>query len=444
MSPRDDHQVELTITLGPERTEKAVQRGARAVAQRAKIPGFRPGKAPTATVLRLYGRDTVLGEVVDDIGREVYEEALADANLEPYAQAELADLTLDPVSFKMVVPLPPTVEMGDYAAIRVVTPAVDVTEADVEAGLEQARVARATLGPVARAAALGDTAVVDIKGTVDGTTIMENEAWELVLKGGGGWLPGFDEAFVGLSAGDAKSFTLIYPEDSTSKYKGQEATFAVSMREVKAKSLPDLTDEFVKELGDYSDLVDYRARRLDQLKAIAADEAQEKLDDDAVRALVDASTFAYPPAAVDAVVHEMLEELARRVGQAGYRLEDYLKLQGTSMQQYHDSLQPAAEQRLKARLALREFARLEGIAVEGTEIDVEIDRLVAGSPESDDTGKLRELLSSEGGRRMLENDLVLKKTFERLRGVVTGQVTPQPAPVAVDADSPNAGAPSGS
>ena len=227
-SPRDDHQLDMTIQLGPERTEQALQRGARVVAKKAKIPGFRPGKAPYVTVLRMYGKEAVLGEILDDLGEEVYKEALETAKPDIYGQAALEDVKFDPVIFKLIVPLRPTVDLGDYRSIRLDAPAVTVGEADVDAALDAARAAAATLQTVERAAALGDSVLVDIKGAVGEETIMDNQDWQLTLRGEGGWLPGFDEAFVGLSAGDEKAFELSYPEDSSSRFKGQAASFQVT------------------------------------------------------------------------------------------------------------------------------------------------------------------------------------------------------------------------
>ncbi len=124
-SPRDDHQLDMTIELGPERTEQALQRGARVVAKKAKIPGFRPGKAPYVTVLRMYGKEAVLGEILDDLGEEVYKEALETAKPDIYGQAALEDVKFDPVIFKLIVPLRPTVDLGDYRSIRLDAPRSD-------------------------------------------------------------------------------------------------------------------------------------------------------------------------------------------------------------------------------------------------------------------------------------------------------------------------------
>ena len=204
---------------------------------KARIPGFRPGKAPDATVLRTFGREAVLSEIIDDLGEEVFKEALASENIEPFGQASLLDFKTDPIIFKLVIPLRPTVTLGDYRGIRVEAPVAKVGEADVDAVIEQARERpQQRSAAVERPAEIGDTIVLDITGTVGEDTIMDNHDWELVLKGDSGWLPGFDEAFVGLTAGEEKSFSLTYPEDSASRYKGQQAIFQAKVLAVKAQS----------------------------------------------------------------------------------------------------------------------------------------------------------------------------------------------------------------
>ena len=283
-TPRDDHQLDLTIELGPERTEQALQRAVRQVSRKAKIPGFRPGKAPFATVVRMYGKPALFSEIVDDLGQEVYTEVLEQQKLDPYGQAALEDVQVDPaIKFKLVVPLRPTVDLGDYSDLRVEAPAVEASDADVEATLEQARNARAAHEVVERPAELGDLVKVDIAGTVGENTIMDNQDWELTLRGESGWLPGFDEAFVGLSAGDEKEFDITYPEDSLSKYKGQTAHFKVNVKEVRSKVMPELNDEFAQSLGEYATLAEYREKKLAEIKEQHETEAQNKLTDDAVR-----------------------------------------------------------------------------------------------------------------------------------------------------------------
>ncbi len=428
---RDDHQLDMTIQLGPERTAKVVHQAARAVAQKARIPGFRPGKAPDATVLRTFGREAVLSEILDDLGEEVFKEALASEKIEPYGRASLEDVKTDPVTFKLVIPLQPTVTLGDYRAVHIDLPAVNVGEADVDALIEQARTSRAALNVVERPAQLGDTVVLDITGTVGEDTIMDNHDWELALKGDSGWLPGFDAAFVGMSAGEEKSFTLTYPEDSASRYKGQQASFAAKVSAVKAQAKPEVDDEFAKTLGDYENVADMRAKLLERLTENRKSEAEESLNSQAVQALIDGATIAYPPGAVDSELDSMMHDIEHRVSDAGYKLEDYLRLQGTTVEAYRQRMRPQAEQRLKGRLVVRELAKQEKIEASPEEIQVDVDRLVGLSGEGEDGQSAQDVFGSPAGRLIVEQDLVTKKTLARLREIVT--TSPVPAPVEAEA-----------
>jgi len=268
--------------------------------------------------------------------------------------------------------------------------------------------------------------VVDITGTVDEDTIMDNHDWELVLKGEGSWLPGFDESFVGMSAGDEKDFTLTYPEDSVSRYKGQLATFHAKLTAVKAQVKPEVDDEFAKSLGSYENVADMRAKLLARLIERAQAEATEKLNDEAVQALIDGATIAYPPTAVEAEVDGAMHDIEHRVGDAGYKLEDYLRLQGMTVQTYRERLRPQAEQRLKGRLVLAELAEQEKIEVSPEEIQAEVDRLVGLAGDSEEAQSTREVFGSETGRAVIRQDQLTKKTLERLREIVTTSPTPAP------------------
>ena len=431
-SPREDHQLDLTIQLGPERTEQALQRAYRQVVKKAKIPGFRPGKAPYATVLRMFGKEAMLGEILDDLGEEVYKEALESEKFDPYGQVGLEDVKVDPVTFKLVVPMRPTVDLRDYRNIRLEAPVVTAGEADVDAALDSARTAAATLQTVDLPAALGNSVLVDIRGTVGEETIMDNQDWQLTLRGEGGWLPGFDEAFVGLSAGGEKTFSLTYPEDSSSRFKGQVANFDVKVKEVKSKVQPVVDDEFVKTLGDYADLADYQAKKLAEITEQRTKEAEQKLNETAIEALVAGASLAYPQVAVDALAHQMLHELESRLTNIGYTLEDYLRLQGKTVEQYENELKPSAEKRLQGQLVLAELAKREGITVTDDEKQAELDRVAGQASDAENAAAIREAFGSEAGLRVIESDLRTDKALARLRAIVTGQA-PELAPEAESA-----------
>jgi trigger factor len=437
-SKRDDHQLEMTIQLGPERTEEALHRAVRQVSKRAKIPGFRPGKAPYATVLRMFGRDALLEQVMEEMSEEVYKEALEVEHIEPYGRADLKDVKTDPVTFKLIVPLLPEAHLGDYRSIRIAAPEVVVTDADVDAVVERVADQRATVQPVARPAALGDTVVVDIRGAVGEETIMDNHDWEVALQGGeSGWLPGFDDAFVGMAAGDERTFTLKYPDDSSSRYRGKEATFSAGVKEVKAKVRPQLDDEFARSLDDYADMADLRAKTREEITRQRAADAEDELNGKAVEALVEQATFAYPAATVTDMVGEMLNELEMRVAPVGYSLQDFLRLQGMTVEGYSEQLQPAAQRRLEGRLALTELAKAEGITVSPEESQAEVDRLAGDAVDEARAQAVRDTLGSESGQWLINRDLRTRKALARLREIVT---SPAPETAAAGMTEPCADA----
>lgn len=438
-SRRDDHQVEMEIRLGPERTQEALHRAARLISKRARIPGFRPGKAPFAAVLRAVGREALLQEVLEEVSDKVYREALEIEHIEPYGQASLQDVQTDPITLKLLVPLRPTVELGDYRSIRLEPPEVSVSEKDVDDMLAQIRHQRGAWQAVDRPAQLGDTVVVDIAGRVGDETIMDNQDWEVALMGGeGGWLPGFDEAFVGLQAGDEKTFTLRYPEDSSSRYRGQEATFQTTVKAVKAFVEPELDDDLARSLGDFADLADFRAQMLARLGQERAARAEADYGDKLVEALVEKATFQYPPVAVEDMLDEVLSEAETWVSELGYTLDDFLRLQGKSREDFRAQMRPAAERRLRARLAISRLAEEEGITVTPEENRAEIERIAAETGDEDEARRFREVMSSEPGAWIVYRDLRSRKAIARLREIATGAA---PEPVAAEEASPAPGEP---
>jgi trigger factor len=426
-TPRNDQQLEMHIQLGPERTEEALQRSLKLIARKVRIPGFRPGKAPFATILRLYGREAVLRENIEDLGKEVIKEALDGRDIEVYGQAKLTDVVVDPPTFTLVIPLRPTVELGDYRSIRVEAPVGSVTDTDVDAVIAAELEGRATWEAVERPAALGDTVIMDIQGTVGDTSMMDNHDWELVLKEESGWLPGFDATFVGLAAGDEKVFSLTYPEDSSSRFKGQRADFHAVVKAVKGKVRPELTSELAKTLGEYENVADLRARLLDSMTRRRTAEAENKLNDEAIAAMIAGATIVFPPQAVDDTVHDMMHDLEHRAQEVGYSLDDYLRLQSMTREQYEQQMRPAGENRLKARLVLTELAKREGLTVSNEEIQIEADRLVSQPQEPGQAEQLRQFIGSDDGQVMIRQDLLTAKTLARLRAIVTGQAPDLPA-----------------
>jgi trigger factor len=259
-------------------------------------------------------------------------------------------------------------------------------------------------------------------------SIMDNHDWDLLLKEESGWLPGFTEAFVGIKAGEEKEFTIKYPEDSSSRYKGQEATFKATMKTVKARLEPELNDEFAKTLGDYESVADMRAKLQEQLTRERTSEAESNLNEAALEAVVTQAHLKYPPVAIDETVDSMLDEVRRNLSRAGYGLEDYIRLQGMTLDKYREQLRPQAEKRLQGRLVLGKLAEVERIEVTPEDIQAEIERMAPADSEDEQAKALLEVLNTPSGQALVRQDLQTTKTLARLREIATGKAPDLPGP----------------
>ena len=289
----------MTIQLGPERTEQASIELRKLVARKARIPGFRPGKAPYATVLRTYGREAVLSEIMDDLGEEVFKEALESEKIEPFGQAGLEDVQTE--SDHLHAGRAPCRRRSIWAItaiIRLETPAVSTSPRRMSTPLSRSNApprhaARSSSEPPRSAIRWWWTSGHGRRRHHHGQPGLGAD-----LKGEGGWLPGFDESFVGMSAGDEKDFTLTYPEDSTSRYKGQTGDLPRQGQGSEGPGQARGGRRVRQVAGRLRDVADYRRRSWPRSTEERTAEAETKLNDEAVQALIDGATIAYPPTAV--------------------------------------------------------------------------------------------------------------------------------------------------
>ena len=391
--PQDNCTLALTVEVDDDRVQPALKAAARRLAKQLRFPGFRPGKAPYETVLRQVGEGALYNEALESLGQEVYQEALEQAKIEAFAPAELEHVDLKPMVLKFVVPLRPEVELGDYrGTLRVDYTAPDVTDEAVQESLEHLREHQSELTPVERPAQLGDVVTLDAKGYLnDGENpsdfLLADKDVALLLDEAADWpMPGFAPEVVGLSAGEEKKFDLTFPEAYPNEsLKGQVAHFEVTVKEVKQRALPEWSDELAKSFGDY----------------------------------------------------ESLDDLDRRLHEQRLTLEDYLKIQGKSKEEFREEVRPQAEKRLKRTLVLGKVVDLEGLTVEGDEIEQAIDRL--STPWGEQAGEMRKVLSNDRARRMVSLDVLSEKAVARLVAIAKGEeVPPLPEKPAAGAEAETA------
>ena len=399
-----DSQVALSMEIEDERLERAMEAAYRRVAGRVNIAGFRRGKAPRSLVERVVGREALLEEALEHLLPEAYEEALQIAQVKALTDPEFDVESMTPLKAKATVVVPPPVELGDYLSIRHEPKAGDVDPKEVDEVLEQLRDSNAEWVPADRTAALGDRVAIDVVGTVEDREIIRREDIEYVLEADRqDPVPGFAEQLVGVSAGESKSFELDVPDDAESPYAGRKTAFQVTVKDVKAKELPELDDYFATTVGSYKDLADLRSQVTGQLAERAQVSSRLEHEAEVLKVAVDAASVALPQKLVNHHAHRMRDRLLRELDSRGLTIEQYLRLRHTSDEELDAEFHSDAERSLKRSFVLQAIAEKEGLAVTEDQVDANI----------------REAFSADGGdRRAVERALQRAEIRERVRSAL--------------------------
>lgn len=435
-------RVLLEIEVEPEKLEESIEAEYRKFAARARVPGFRPGKAPRPAIERQMGgaknlRAALLDDAIQRLIPEAYNAALVEQDIDAIDQPKLEIVEIEPVRFKATVPVRPSVELGDYRSVRVEAPAVEITQEQIDEQIEALRQRHATLAPVERPAAWNDHVIASLRATVNGEQILDDEDRAFPLREGQVMLlEGLLDGFVGMSAGETKTIELTFPEDfSVSRVAGATGTFELSLKEVKEEQLPEKDDEFANmvnpEFETYDALV---ASIRESLENRAKAEADDEVRLRALDLVVAGATLDLPDVLVDREIDRMIQQATGTSADA-YRQQ--LARIGSSDEEFRERFREAAETRVRRSLVLTELARVEEISVTPEEVEQEVEQLVA--PMGDDAGRFRDLFLGQGGRETIERDLVTRKTLARLVEIATSG---EPVPAAAT-ETEAAAAPAG-
>lgn len=419
-------QVLLQIEVDPERLEQAMQQAYRRVVGRARIPGFRPGKAPRPMVERYLGREALLQEALDRLVPEVYEEALKQEGIQPIDQPDFELPQLEPVVLKATVPVRPNIDLGDYRALRIEPETVTVEDEMVDRTVEQLRHRYATIEPVERPVQLGDFVRLDAKASADGEDLFEQEDFELsVTEEATPYTPGLAAGLVGMNRGERREFSVDVPEDSLQKLvAGKTVTYTVHLREVKEEKLPELNDEFAVQVGEgFPTMLALRERLRSDALTRLSEEAKRRDQEKALDALVAGATLEYPPVLVEREIDTFVRDRVPDGEKSS--LQRYLAQISKTEAELRDELRPAAIRRAERSLVLSQFVEDEDLSVSPDELEEEVDRLVEESSGAGE--RLRELFSQEAGQKVLERSRLTEKAYDRLRDIVTGQPVPERA-----------------
>ena len=406
--------VELTVAFDSEEWKATQEKALDKLAKNVKIDGFRPGKAPAAMVRARVSKASVLEEATDMILQTKFVEILTEANVEPVAQPALSvqKVDADELEVQILVPVKPQVELGEYKGLEVKKGRVTVTKKEIEEQLAnyQTQFAELTVkegGKVAK----GDTAVIDFEGFVDGVAFEGGKGENYPLEiGSGSFIPGFEDQVIGMTVDKEQDIVVTFPEDyGAADLAGKEATFKVTVHEIKEKHLPEIDDELAKDVN-----ID-GVETLDQLKANIKtrkeSENENKFMDDLYKAIVASSKVEDSDALLEQEQGLMLQEVEQNLQRQGLNFEVYQQFTGKSKDDIKEDIKPQAEERVKLNAILAAIIEEEKLAVSDEELETELKTIAEYyQKELDEVKKI-----FEGNMSRIENDLLTRKAVDLVK-----------------------------
>ena len=430
-----ESRVRVEAEVAPEAVEREVRKAAAELGRDLRLPGFRKGKVPPEVVLQRVGRDAVVGDAISAALPTWYEQAIHDAGLvtvgEPKIDVGDPPPKGEPLTFTIEVAVRPRAKLGDYEKLEVGRrePAADPERVDSE--IHRLRESLAKLETVDRPAQLGDFLVLDFVGKVDGEPFEGGEARGYLLElGSGRLIPGFEDQLVGAKAGEERAVEVTFPDDYAEHLAGKQATFDVTVKEVKAKRLPELDDDFAADAGGFDSLDELRAAIEQRLREADEHAVEAEFREAVVDAVAERADIEITPELVEAKAREMWHRTAHRLGHQGISAQQYLQLIGKTEEEVVEEAKADAEKALRREATLAAVVEAEGIEVSDEEV-LDSLREASGVPAGQELRpseekKLRKALKrlqSDGRDELLREDIAMRKAVDWL----VERATPVPA-----------------
>lgn len=403
----------LEFTIDQETVKKGLDKTFKKVQKTLNVPGFRKGRVPRRIFNQMYGEAALYEDTLNDLLPAAYSQAIEEIDVEPVAQPDVDVKSVGKdQDWELVaeLTLKPDVELGQYKELDVVTQDREVTEEEVEESLESRRQSLAELAIKEDAAEEGDTVVIDYEGFKDGEAFEggKGENYSLEL-GSNSFIPGFEEQLIGVKVDDEKEVELTFPEAYHSEdLAGQEVTFKVKVHEVKAKELPELDDDFAKDLDEdvetFDELKEKARKELEEKKETAANDAR---DDEAIRKAVEnANIEEIPHEMAHEEVHRQMEMFLNNLKQQGISADMYYQMTGSTEADLHKQFEGEADFNVRTNLVLEAIVEKENL--EATEEDMEKETADLAEQYNMDIEQVRKVLSPQ----LLNRDISLKKAID--------------------------------
>nr|WP_309099741.1 trigger factor [Fredinandcohnia onubensis] len=412
----EGNQGVLTVEVDAETFNTGLDEAFKKVVKQVNVPGFRKGKMPRGMFEKRFGVESLYQDALDIILPDAYENAIKETGIEPVDRPEVDVEQIEKgknLIFTAKVTVKPEVKLGDYKGLEVEKLEENVTDEEVDAEIKQLQERNAELvvkeeGTVEN----GDTVVIDFEGFVDGEAFEGGKAENYSLEiGSGSFIPGFEEQLVGIATGEEKDVEVNFPEEyHAENLAGKPATFKVKVHEIKAKELPELDDEFAKDVDDEVETLDeLKAKTRTRLEETKKRDAENSLKDTLIEKASENAEIDIPEAMVNTELDRMLREFEQRLQMQGMNLDLYFQFSGQDENALREQMKEDAGKRVRVNLTLEAIAKAENIEVTEEEINAELENMATMYGVSAD-----EIKSMLGGLDGITEDLKIRKAIDFL------------------------------
>ena len=409
------NEVKLEITIEAEKFDNAIKKVYFQSAKYFNIPGFRKGKAPQNIVEKYYGKEIFYEDAFNEVVPEEYEKALEENKIDAVSKPKIDVITMEKgqdLVFTAIVQTKPEAKLKKYKGIEIEKIEYNVKESDVENELKDMQDKNSRLVTVEnRPAQNDDTAIIDFEGFVDGVAFDggKGENYNLVL-GSHSFIEGFEDQVVGMNVGEEKEINVTFPKEYFSKnLAGKPAVFKVKLNELKKKELPELDDEFAKDVSEFDTLKELKQSIKEKLEKQFKDREKYEKEDAVVRELVKELEVDIPSGMIEAEVENMMKDMEQRMSYQGLKMDQYLKMMNKTEEQFKKEYEPQALEAIKSRLAIEVVVKSEKIEASDEEIKTKIEEMAKNYGK-----EAKELEENENVRNYIKNGIENEKAMEFL------------------------------
>ena len=378
----EKNMAKLTVEIDADRLEKALDAAYNKQKKNISVPGFRKGKVPRAMVEKMYGVEVFYEDAANILLQETYPEAYDESGLDIVSQPTIDVVQLEKGKafiYTAEVAVKPEVTLGKYKGVTVTKIDTTVTDEEVDAEIETQRNNNARTVTVERPVEVGDTAVIDFEGFMDGVAFEGGKGEDFDLEiGSHSFIDTFEDQLVGKSTGDDVEVNVTFPEQyQAEELAGKPAVFKVKIKEIKSKELPELDDEFAQDVSECDTLAAYKEEVKKNLTDRKEADARRTKEDEAIEKIIDDAKMDIPDAMIDNQVNSMINDFANNMMQQGLSMDQYMQFTGMTIDKFKEQVRPDAIKRIQSSLVLEQIAKEENIEVSDADVDAEIEKMAA-------------------------------------------------------------------